>query len=129
LILITLDLPCGGLPFKISSSNLSIYAAGLPNNTIKERYLQKLQLIHNIDPYSKNDLNFSSDFTNLTKLFEVSLIDIYNFLVLRVSFYSNEQMKAYKSLDAYNYFLSGFVNSVKYTKLDGKLLIIGKVSH
>ena len=42
----------------------------------------------------------------------VMFADIYNYLVVTVSLYTREQLKAYKSLDGYNFFTNGWVNSV-----------------
>ena len=39
-------------------------------------------------------------------------VDVYNYLVVTVSLYTREQLKAYKSLDGYNFFINGWVNSV-----------------
>jgi len=110
---------------RINCINLSPYAAGLPD-LVKRRYFQKINLIGDVDPYSKdNKIKFSRD---LSKLCNVTLMEIYNYFVTRVSFYTKDEMKAYKSLDAYNYFLSGFVHSIKYAHMNENILIIGKVS-
>ena len=86
---------------RINCINLSPYAAGLPD-LVKRRYFQKINLIGDVDPYSKdNKIKFDRD---LSKLCNVTLMEIYNYFVTRVSFYTKDEMKAYKSLDAYNYF-------------------------
>ena len=41
--------------------------------------------------------------------------DIVNYLVLQTSWITGQQMKAYKSMDAYNFFVSGWVNII-FTK-------------
>ena len=38
--------------------------------------------------------------------------DIANYLVLQTSWATKQQMKAYKSMDAYNFFISGWVNTL-----------------
>ena len=43
---------------------------------------------------------------------DVSFADIYNYLVLTVSSYMHDQLKAYKSLDGYNFFINGWENDV-----------------
>ena len=93
---------------------------------MKIRYCQKINLINDIDPYNSNkNIKFSKD---LSKLCNITLIEIYNYFVTRVSFYTKEELKACKSLAAYNYFLSGFVHSIQYAVINENTLIIGKVS-
>ena len=41
--------------------------------------------------------------------------DVYNYLILTPSTYTHEQLKAYKSLDGYNFFINGWVSSVMVT--------------
>lgn len=43
---------------------------------------------------------------------DVEDADIYNFIIESPSLYTGESLKAYKSLDAYNFFVSGWVDSV-----------------
>ena len=54
--------------------------------------------------------------------------DIFNYLVLSTSFCTSERFKAYKSMDAYKYFLSGFVSSVAARKVEKKYVVLGQVS-
>lgn len=42
----------------------------------------------------------------------IESMDTCNYLVLQTSFYTANQMKAYKSLEAYNYFISGWVQDL-----------------
>ena len=58
----------------------------------------------------------------------VGSTDIFNYLVLSSSFCTAERFKAYKSLDAYKYFVSGFVSGIGCSKVGDKCVIIGKVS-
>ena len=41
--------------------------------------------------------------------------DIYNYLILTPSLYTHEQLKSYKSLDAYNQFVNGWVSEIIVT--------------
>ena len=52
---------------------------------------------------------------------------IFNYLVLSTSFCTSERFKAYKGMDAYKYFLSGFVSSVAARKVEKKY-VVGQVS-
>ena len=92
-----------------SARKFSAYFYGLDENA-KKRYLQKL------DSVSKN---IDHPYTISCQLLAVSSIlpnikypDIYNFLIETPSVYTREDLKAYKSLDAYKYLLAGLVGEV-----------------
>ena len=55
--------------------------------------------------------------------------DLLSFLVLETSFYTLKQFKAYKSLDSYNYMVSGFITSVQGKAIGNNFVVIGKVRH
>ncbi|XP_076304603.1 uncharacterized protein LOC143222248 [Tachypleus tridentatus] len=56
--------------------------------------------------------------------------DIYIYLINRTSTYTNESLKGYKSLDAYKYFVAGFVKNVQITRATSdKVIITAKVCH
>lgn len=63
------------------------------------------------DPYSVADSQWSCDVSLWPKL---EWPDIYTYLVERPSVYTKEKLRAYKSLDAYNYVLCGHVQQVEY---------------
>ena len=84
----------------------SAYFAGLDGIT-RERYFQKVAKYAGRDPYLLKKTEFSKDLKDLPA---IEAVDITNYLVLQTSFYTNQQMKAYKSMDAYNYFISGWVH-------------------
>jgi hypothetical protein len=79
--------------------NLSPYAAGLPD-AVKIRYCQKIHLINDIDPHytKENKIKFSKD---LSKLCDITLIEIYNYFVTRVSFYTKEELKFFREPSTY----------------------------
>ena len=87
----------------------------------KRRYLEKTKEIG--DPYGYPLSALSQD-----DLPPVRSTDIFNYLVLSTSFCTSERFKAYKSLDAYKYFLSGFVSSVAARKVEKKYVVLGQVS-
>ena len=91
----------------------------------KKRYWEKLKLIDEIDPYAIKDNNFSYDINCFPT---ITHSDIVNYLVFGTSPFSAEDMKAWKSLDAYNQVLEGWVIDVKIlvTKSDSNI-VQGKV--
>ncbi len=105
-----------------NSSDLSQYAKSLPNLDL-ERYKQKLRV--NIggqdvvlkDPYTLN----SGWLAQVAKLPPTDYGTIYSYLVLTPGPYTGEAMRAYKSLEAYNYFQSGHVREVSVHSISGDL--------
>ena len=92
----------------------------------KKRYLAKISKIENVDPYCLKKENLNSD----TECFpKISYPDIVNYLLFAPSPVTAEELKCYKSMEAYNYFLCGWVKeiTVKIFK-DESCLILGRVS-
>lgn len=72
-----------------------------------------------------------SEFEDNVALFpNVEYPDIVNYFVLQTSWLTHKQMKAYKSLDAYDFFVSGWVNGVLCKELEDKdkVLLFSRVS-
>ncbi|XP_047142692.2 uncharacterized protein LOC124816975 [Hydra vulgaris] len=63
------------------------------------------------DPYSIDKPYWSTD---LTKIPDISWGDVYNYLINSTSEYTHEKLKAFKSLEAYNFFVCGHVNDIYY---------------
>ena len=101
----------------------SDYCHSLEQST-RARYKEKCKKC-GFDPYALKPSDFDSDLSGLP---EVEYPDIVNCLVLQTSWLSKEQMKAYKSLEAYNFFVSGWVSSLltKNTK-DGRVVVYARV--
>ena len=57
----------------------------------------------------------------------VTSTDIFGYLVLDKSFCTKERFKAFKSLDSYIYFESGFVYVLGAKKFDTRVVTVGKV--
>ena len=72
----------------------------------KVRYLAKLKVIGNLDPYTMRADSFSADPTYLPS---VNYANIYTYLVNTPSPYTKDELECYKGLDAYNQFVSGWV--------------------
>ena len=87
------------------------------HETAMERYRDKLQNLGGLgNPYLENfmddrmpiDWHLRSD---------MEYPDIYNFLIATPSLYIGDSLKAYKSLDVYNYYASGWVDQVSFYRI------------
>lgn len=79
----------------------SAYYQSLPLDN-KSRYDQKVKIIDDTDPYL---LEFSpQDLMSIPSSFpEISIMDMVNYFILTHSFYTGQQIKAYKSLQAFKF--------------------------
>ena len=59
----------------------------------------------------------------------IEATDLPSYLVLEMSFYTKQQFKTYKSLEAYNFMVSRFITSIQGCIVSGKHVVAGKVSH
>jgi len=59
----------------------------------------------------------------------MTYVDIYDFFITRTSVYTKNQLKAYKSLDAYHYFADGWIKEMKYAPINQFIVVIAKVSY
>ena len=57
----------------------------------------------------------------------VDSCDLLSYLVLRTSFITTEQFRAWKGLEAYNQFVCGWVKEVVVRKVDTKFVTTGRV--
>ena len=90
---------------------------------VRDRYLQKIAAI-GIDPVLVEGKDFKPDC-----LPPVESTDILCYLVLETSFYTQKQFKAFRSLEAYNQMVSGFIASVQGHIIADKFLVLAKVRH
>ncbi|CAH3031999.1 unnamed protein product [Pocillopora meandrina] len=90
---------------------------------VRDRYLQKIAAI-GIDPVLVEGKDFKPDC-----LPPVESTDILWYLVLETSFYTQEQFKAFRSPEAYNQMVSGFIASVQGHIIADKFLVLAKVRH
>ena len=94
----------------------SDYFQGL-DGTAKLCYKEKLEKLGRIeDPYLhwEHSTLKEEDWQNWPK---VEYPDIYNFLIQSPSIYTGESLKAYKSLDGYNYYMNGWIDKATVCKL------------
>ena len=90
-------------------SELSVTWSQLLDKTSKARYMyeERLALLGGMqDPYVTISVNTSVDWLNWPN---VEYPDIYNYFIATPSGYTEQQLKAYKSLDGYKYFVDGWV--------------------
>ena len=93
---------------------------------VGERYHQKIKIVGGLDPFTlkQEDLDYSIDGVP-----PVTNMDIVSYLLLTHSYYTKEQMKAFKSLDSYKYFESGFVLKVGTKIINDLYIVVGQVKH
>lgn len=101
---------------------LSNYAKSLAS-TVKRRYIDKISCI-GVDPLLIPDEKLSTEC-----LPAVESVDLVSYLVLQTSFYTKEQFKNFKSLQAYNQMVSGFITSIFGQIFADKYVAIAKVRH
>ena len=105
-----------------SSVPLSDYAKKL-DQRVKKRYGDKIAAI-GIDPVLLEGKHFEPDC-----LPPVEATDILSYLVLETSYYMQKQFKAFRSLEAYNQMVSGFIASVEGHIVANKFVVLAKVRH
>ena len=81
---------------------------------VKKRYMQKIACI-GVDRFLISCQKYYAECLPPTES-----IDLVSYLVLETSHYNKEQFKAFKSLQAYNQLVSGFVQSVHGLIIAGK---------
>ena len=101
---------------------LSEYANQLEPK-VKKRYLEKISVI-GIDPVLIEGKNFEPDC-----LPPVESTDLLFYLVLETSYYTKQQFKAFRSLQAYNQMVSGFIASVQRHVMKDNFVVLAKVRH
>ena len=101
---------------------LSEYAKALEGR-VNERYLQKISAI-GVAPASIPTDQFSPECFS-----PVEISDLLSYLVLETSYYTNQQFQAFKSLEAFNQIVLGFVTSVVGKLIAGKDLVRARVQH
>ncbi|XP_041952352.1 uncharacterized protein LOC121712273 isoform X2 [Alosa sapidissima] len=98
------------------------------NATAKQRYLEKLCEINQIDPYELSAGEWSRDMNALPPC---TYMDMVNYLVYGVSYYTKQQFKCYKSLESHEQFCCGWVQDLQIYKPGGckNTVVLAKVMH
>ena len=109
-------------PDNVVQIPLSDYAKKL-DGKVRERYVKKISTI-GIDPALIEGKHFEPDC-----LPPVESTDLLCYLVLETSFYTQKQFKAFRSLEAYNQMVSGFVYNVQGHMVASKFVVLAKVRH
>ena len=108
----------------MSGFTKSKYFTSIQNDTDRRRYEEKLALLGcGEDPYlplEQKGLVRSSECVEWIDWPSVSYADIYNYLINTPSEYTHEMLKAYKSMDGYNFFVNGWVSNVVVTQIEGR---------
>lgn len=105
--------------------DLSAYARVL-DKPARLRYLVKVRLCGGVEPLELQDAGLQRDVELLPR---VDFTDIKDYLVHATSFVSREQLKAYKSMDGYNYLTSGWVQQRGVNVLpDSTTVVVRNVS-
>ena len=94
-----------------------------PRSAREKRYSEKISCV-GMDPVLIPEKTYDPEC-----LAPVESMDLLSYLVLKTSYYSKDQFKAFRSLQAYNQLVSGFVSSVKGHKISDQYMVLGKVRH
>ena len=74
-------------------------------------------------------LLISEDNLNTDCMPPVEAADLVSYLLLDTSFYTKDQFKNFRSLQAYNQMVSGFITSISGKIFVDKYIVVGKVRH
>ncbi|KAK3922033.1 Chromatin modification-related protein YNG2 [Frankliniella fusca] len=92
-----------------------------------EAYVTLVNIAGGIDPY---EINLRDCVSDLSLVPDLNVVHITNYLVHTTNSVSMKQMSAYMSTEAYNFFTSGFVQSILfYSVPSDKIVVLGKVKH
>lgn len=105
---------------KASCSDL--YRDTLPAD-VRKRYNEKTSVIQ-VDPYELPDAEFTIDHHKWPLL---SYVDMLDFLIFKQSYYTREQLRNVKSLDAQELVQDGWVREILHKEIHGNHLLRAKV--
>ena len=107
-----------------STSNRGVKYIDTLDTVTRNRYQAKLKLIDGEDPYETPKKDWNPDPENFPG---IAYPDIVNYCVYTKSAYSLTDLKGYKSLEAYNQFICGWVSDVCSRNINGLVLVTAKV--
>ncbi|CAI5696237.1 unnamed protein product [Oreochromis niloticus] len=93
----------------------------------RPRYLEKLRFIGGADPYELAPSSWIND--NPESLVSIAHPDIVNYLVFSPSPYTAEDLKSFKSLEAYNQMVCGWVREMQYQVISDRCVVNAKILH
>ena len=91
----------------------------------RKRYMEKISIIGGIKTYVIKSEKFDCNIENFPA---VTYPDIVNYLIFGSSPFTAKQLKACKSLEAYNQVIEGWIRDVKVYLHEDKRLVIRKVA-
>ena len=115
------DVVCARIQGAKEMAEVSSYLRSL-NHKDLESYVNKLTLSDGIqlpDPYSIKDW-----IVDPSKWPAIEWPDIYTYLIEKPSVYTKDKLRAFKSLDAYNYVVCGHVQDLKYCDLNDDFCVL-----
>ena len=90
---------------------------------VKRRYLEKISVV-GLDPGTLLDARLDPEC-----LPPIEAMDLFSYLVRDTSFNTKEQFKASKSLESFNFLVSGFITNAQGVKISDKYVVTRKVRH
>lgn len=107
------------------NSFLPGYILSIKDKDARQRYQSKIQAIGGLDPYETQRQDWEDD----VDLWPATTsIHIGMYLLLTPSPYTQRDLLNYKSMDCYTNFISGWVREILVKEVEGKRVIIAKVS-
>lgn len=92
---------------------------------IQSRYVQKIAVIRGYDPYTFTKDQYLNDVKDFPKVW---LLDISAYFVHSHNPYcTDQQLKAFKSLQAYKYYDAGFIENMNCVKVDDNFIVLAEV--
>ena len=102
----------------IDGVHLSTYITETLNSKYVAQYVEKSKEIGCVDPYNIPQHQFQDITTPLGgELPKFQHSDIYSYLIYFKNVYTHKELKAYRSLEAYKYFVAGWVREILITDI------------
>lgn len=103
----------------------SQYFLKLSAGDVRSRYLDKIELINNVDPFT---LTPDSQYRIQNDQFpKMNFADIWAYFLVSKSYYTGEQLASYKSLEAYKFMEAKFIRNLIVFKIGDFFVALGQV--